>query len=98
MAHVEIKGYYFTLHEKAGAPDMYCKGYTLADVYDSWSSAKQNAYDNCKRMSNALGGWDFCITGSNCMCFTVMFDFEHPETGELMRAKITRDYNHLYYL
>lgn len=98
MAQAEIKGYYFTLHEKAGAPHMYWKGYTLADVYGRWSRAKQNAYDYCKRMCDNLDGWDFCITGSNCTCFTVMFDFEHPETGALMRAKITKDYNHLYYL
>lgn len=98
MVDVKIKGYYFTLHPKADAPASYCKGRTLADVYDSWSGAKQSAYDYCVRMCDDLGGWNFRITGSNCMAFTVMFDFEHPETGALMRAKITKDYNHLYYL
>lgn len=98
MADVKINGHPFTLHPKASAPGMYCKGYTLADVYDNWSNAKQNAYDYCMRLCNDLDGWNFRITGSNFMCFTVMFDFEHPETGELMRARITKDYNHLYYL
>lgn len=98
MASVKIKGHQFKLHEKANAPEMYCKGRFLADVYGSWSSAKQRAYDYCQRLCGDLDGWNFHITGSNSMCFTVMFDFEHPDTGELMRARITKDYNHLYYL
>ena len=98
MAYVKIKGHGFTLHPKATAPFMYCKGYTLSDVYDSWSDKKQRAYDYCRELYNDLDGWDFCISGSNCMTFSVMFDFENPETGELMRAHITKDYNHAYYL
>lgn len=98
MAHVKIKGHDFMLHPKVDAPVMYCKGYTLSDVYDSWSAAKERAYDYCRRLCEDLNGWDFCITGSNCMTFSVMFDFEHPDTGELMRAYITKDYNRVYYL
>lgn len=98
MAEVKIRGYYFKLHHKAAAPAMYCKGYTLSDVYDSWSDKKQIAFDYCRRMFNDLDGWNFCISGANCMTFSVMFDFKNPDTGELMRAHITKDYNHAYYL
>lgn len=98
MATVEIKGYNFTFHPNTDAPNKYVKGETLSDVYKKWSSAKQRAYDECRKMFDCLNGHGFCISGSNCDTFTVMFDFEHPETGKLMRAKITKCYNHLYYL
>ena len=98
MTYVEIKGHVFALHPKVDAPTMYCKGYTLSDVYDSWSAAKERAYDYCRRMYADLDGWNFCISGSNSMAFSVMFDFANPNTGELMRAHITKCYNHLYYL
>lgn len=98
MAYVNINGYAFLPHPKTDAPTMHCKGHTLADVYGSWSHEKQRAYDYCRGMYKDLDGWGFCISGFNCMTFSVMFDFAHPDTGEMMRAKITRDYNHLYYL
>lgn len=98
MAYVEIKGYGFNLHPKAVAPNPRSRGVTLGDVYGHWSCAKQQAYEYCRRMYEELDGWGFCITGSNCMVFTVKFDFVNPETGEILRTIITKDYNHLYYL
>lgn len=88
----------FTVHPHASAPAMRFDGYTLDDVYERPSNHKRNAFDYCKRLCERYGGWDFCISSHNTMIFTVMFDFEHPETGEPMRAYITRDYNHAYYL
>lgn len=42
--------------------------------------------------------YDFCITSANTFTFTVMFDFINPEDNRLMRAVITKVYNHAYYL
>lgn len=88
----------FTVHPHSSAPSMRIDGYTLDDVYERPSAAKRHAFAYCKKLCDAYGGWDFCISAHNCMTFSVMFDFMHPETGELMRAYITKTYNHAYYL
>lgn len=88
----------FKAHPRAKVPAMRFDGYTLEDVYKRPSNRKRHAFDYCKRLCERYGGWNFRISSHNCMAFTVMFDFEHPETGELMRAFITRDNNHAYYL
>lgn len=88
----------FTVHPRATAPLMRLDGYTLEDVYERPSNRKRQAFAYCKELCERYGGWDFRISGHNCMTFSVMFDFEHPETGELMRAFITRVHNHAYYL
>lgn len=88
----------FTVHPRAKAPAMHVDGYTLEGVYERPSDNKCRAFAYCKDLCERYGGWDFCISSHNTMVFTVMFDFMHPETGELMRAHITRDYNHAYYL
>lgn len=67
--------------------------YELWHVYGSYSSAKINAFNYCERLMNDLKGWGLRIISSNIMQFTVGFEFEHPETGELCFAYITRDYN-----
>lgn len=95
---MNIKGHHFEVNPKAAAPEWYCKGFTLADVYDRWSHEKQSAYDYCKRLCDDLDGWGFCISSSNTFAFSVMFDFNHPETGDLMRAYITRDHDRAYYI
>ena len=73
-------------------------GVTLDDVYKTYSREKVVAYNYCRRLCEDLDGWNFAITSANTFCFSVMFDFAHPKTGELMRAHITRGYNHAYYL
>lgn len=88
----------FTIHPRAKAPYYRVDGYTLEDVYERPSKRKRNAFDYCKRLCERYKGWDFCISGHNETTFSVMFDFMHPETGELMRAHITKTYNHAYYL
>lgn len=88
----------FTVHPRAKAPAMRVDGYTLEDVYGRMSDNKCRAFAYCKRLCERYCGWDFCISSHNNMMFTVMFDFMHPDTGELMRAYITRSYNHAYYL
>ena len=88
----------FTIHPRAKAPAMRLAGYTLDDVYERPSVHKRLAFDYCKRLCERYGGWDFRISSHNTMTFTVMFDFQNPDTGELMRAVITRDYNRAYYI
>lgn len=67
--------------------------YELWHVYGSYSSAKINAFNYCERLMNDLNGWGLRIISHNIMQFTVGFEFDHPETGELCFAYITRDYN-----
>lgn len=87
----------FKVHPRAKAPRKYCDGYTLADVYNRYSTAKENAFKYCRDLCKKYNGWGMCISSHNAQTFTVMFNFEHPETGAKMVAKITRDYNHAYY-
>lgn len=96
--YTTINGYRFTFHPRAKAPGAF-RGYeSLSECYNHYSNAKLNAYRYCVDMCDSLHGFNFAITSYNCMMFTVMFDFYHPVTGELMRVHITRDYNHLYFI
>lgn len=70
----------------------------LSECYGSYSNDKQRAYNYCVDLCKKYDGFNFCITGYNTFTFTVSFDFMHPETGEYMRAIITRDYNNAYYV
>ena len=88
----------FTVHPKAKAPVWRCRGIYLHDVYEKYSDAKQYAYDYCRDLFCKYNGRDFAISSHNSMMFTVNFYFMHPETGELMFARITKDYNHAYYV
>ena len=88
----------FTVHPKAKAPNPRAIGYTLSDVYGSYSYAKAYAYHGCKKLCERCGGSNFCITSANTFAFTVSFDFINPDDNRPMRAIITRVYNHAYYL
>lgn len=98
MNATKLNGHPFIVHPRAAAPRGRGIGVTLADVYGSHSARKDRAYGYCRRLCGDLGGWNFAITSVNSFAFCVMFDFAHPETGELMRAHITPTYNHAYYL
>ena len=95
---VKIKGVPFTLHPRKDAPRWNEVAHDIYGAYCKPSRFKVAAWNDCKRMALRLGARDICICGVNSQTFGVMFDFVHPDTGELMRAHITRDYNHLYYL
>ena len=71
---------------------------TLDEVYGTYSDAKKRAYEYCRKLFIKYDGWNFCISGYNCMTFSVAFDFIHPDKGCLMTARITKMYNHAYYL
>lgn len=98
MNATKLNGHPFMVHPRAAAPRYTAIGETLDDVYGSCSVRKRSAYDYCLRLCHDLDGWNFAITGANCFLFSVTFDFAHPDTGELMRAHITKYYNHAYYL
>ena len=88
----------FTVHPKAAAPLVRDIGYTLDDVYGSYSDAKAQAYRYCTDLCYRYDGYDFCITSANTFTFTVSFDFINPDDNRPMRAIITSAYNHAYYL
>ena len=88
----------FTIHPKSAAPRVCAIGHTLDDVYGSYSAAKAQAYRYCTDLCDRYDGYDFCITSANVFAFTVSFDFINPDNNRSMRAIITRDYNHAYYL
>lgn len=88
----------FTIHPKATAPCVRAIGRTLDDVYGSYSAAKERAYRYCTDLCYKYDGYNFCITSANTFAFTVNFDFINPDDNRPMRAIITRDYNHAYYL
>lgn len=67
--------------------------YELWHVYDNYSDSKYNALEYCRELQYQLGGRRLRIISHNCMVFTVGFEFDHPRTGELCFAYITRDYN-----
>ena len=70
----------------------YIAGRTLYDVYNSFSKAKDDAYDWCMRRMEDFDGDNFHITGANCNFFTVAFEGEikyiDPKTGEVTDEEV----------
>lgn len=88
----------FIVHPRKAAPCFKTIGYTLGDVYGSYSVGKECAYRYCIELCDKYAGYDFRITSANTYTFTVSFDFINPDDNRPMRAVITRCYNHAYYL
>lgn len=63
--------------------DNYC-GTELWQVYGSYSAAKARAMEDCKRKCADMNGYNFHITGANGWAFSVAWNFNNPETGEIM--------------
>lgn len=87
----------FKCHPYAVAPILRGEGVCLSDIYDSYSVAKERAYNYCKRLCDEFDGWGFQIVAHNCQNFSVQFELENPLNGCIMLAYITRYYNHLYF-
>lgn len=87
----------FKCHPYAEAPRRRGEGVYLSDVYESYSDAKEYAYNYCRKLCDRFNGRGFKIVGHNCMTFSVQFEFENPLNGCIMLAHITRGYNHLYF-
>lgn len=67
----------------------------LGGCYDTWSSAKQHAFNYCLELMSKLGGFDGRIMSWNTFSFTYGFQFVDKETGELKLAYITKDYDYV---
>lgn len=87
----------FTVHPRALCPHVGKEGATLDEVYNSYSSKKLRAYNDCVRLCERYSGFNAGISSHNMFSFTFTFELEDPETGELMQAIITPKYRHLYY-
>lgn len=53
----------FTCHPNAIAPIQHGEGVYLSDIYDSYSVAKEYAYNYCLRLCKEFDGWGFRIVG-----------------------------------
>lgn len=65
----------------------------LSECYNSYSNAKADAFNYCRRMCYALGGSNLRIVSYNTFFFSVKFEFTHPDTGALCTAYITPNHN-----
>lgn len=96
--NVTLYGHNFTFHPRKVVPAKHAIASNIWQAYDRPSGLKVAAWHDCESMCRDCDGVGLCITAAGCQTFSVMFDFAHPETGMMMRAHITRYYNHLYYL
>lgn len=53
------------------------EGYTLDDVYTSYSFAKRNAFTDCVHMAQAENGRNFHICSHNTFGFSVAWEVEN---------------------
>ena len=74
------------------------QGTNIFDVYEKPSQAKISAYRNCREDMEYHNGFDFRITGHNCMKFSCAFLYPDPETSELRIRYHTAEnvYDYLY--
>lgn len=68
----------------------------LYKAYGKCSYAKQQAWENCKRLCHEYGGWGLKVIGKNCHFFSAGFLFTDEETGVVRIMKITA-YGHEAY-
>ena len=67
------------------------EGRELWDVYGSVSRAKCVAMEECKRWCEETNGRNFHICSHNGFRFSVAWEYDNPETGELMTRIETAD-------
>lgn len=65
----------------------------LYHVYGTYSQAKQNAFEYCRRQCYERNGYDLRIVSSNTWMFTVGFLFEDTDTGATKFMYITPNYD-----
>lgn len=66
---------------------------SLYDAYKSFSPAKVQAWDYCRRLCYERGGHGLKVLTANTFRFTAGFTFEDRETGECKFMYITPNYN-----
>ena len=59
-------------------------GTELRQVYGRWSDAKESAMQRCRRECYEDNGYNFRIISANGWAFSVAWEYDNPETGEIM--------------
>lgn len=67
----------------------------LYDVYGRFSHAKLNVWRHWESKAREVGGYGIHVTSKNAQVFCLGFDFDDPDTGELMVAHITPAHNYV---
>lgn len=67
--------------------------YDLYDVYGTFSRAKVNAWNYCRRICYENNGSGLKVINHNTFIFTAGFTFTDPETGVIKFMYITPSYN-----
>lgn len=62
----------------------------LSDVYDSYSTAKAQAWRYCEDLVAKHDGWGLRVISHNIFMFTAGFLFRDPETDALKFMYITK--------
>lgn len=70
---------------------------TLWEVYGTWSRAKEQAFDYCRRLCYEHGGHDLRIITANTFTFTAGFEFT-AEDGRAAFMYITKSYDTPVYI
>lgn len=73
------------------------RGYTLDDVYTSYSHNKAIAWAYVERLCGALDGTGLGVTSFNTFSFCARFFFTNPDNGRKMVALITPRHNWAWY-
>lgn len=63
----------------------------LQDVYKTCSAEKWRAFDHCRTRFAELNGFGFRIIGANTFGFSVGFEYENPEYGNVVFVYITKN-------
>ena len=71
------------------------EGTELYHVYRSVSAAKMRAMEQCKAWCKEDGGRNFHIISHNSHRFSVAWEYDHPETGEIMTRIETAEYTYI---
>ena len=71
------------------------EGTELYHVYGRISAAKMKAMEQCKAWCAADRGRNFHIISHNGFRFSVSWEYDNPETGELMTRIETADYTYI---
>lgn len=64
------------------------EGYSLDEVFGTYSHAKRNAWDYCLRLCKEEGGYNFRIISHNTFGFSVAWDIINPEYGNIEKIRI----------
>lgn len=71
-----------------------CGKGSLYDAYSKPSKSKRGIWESWHQFAKSVNAEDFRVLYSNSFSFTIGFDFINPDTGEIMRAKITPTHNY----